>query len=134
MTSPFDGKDLTSVVDFASIIRNRSESPFEEDTVKEAPQKPDRQEMRRRLDVATKKAEEEIVQFRELVSTLTVEIDKLVLFKGVAGSAHALLIEYMLEQILMPLLSGNRPYGMPEDKFKESRKELFRDLMNRYSE
>lgn len=144
MSNPFDKDKLgnKAVLEFSSIKKKKMDSTVVKSDKKVEPmslkqevsETPDKSDMKLKLDSARLHAEKEITTYRNLVSNFKKEVEKLTLFENVGETVESICIDYILETVIDPILKGNKPYGMPEDLFREIRRELYKNLMNRYTD
>lgn len=118
------------ILDFGEILRQRAAAQ-PADT---APSTMSREDMRQRLEEAKEFGNDEIKKFRELVKTFAAEVEKLVLFERVGESIEAMYVGYFLEQFILPLMANRKPFGMSDEAFKDVRRQMYKDLMDRYIE
>lgn len=144
MSNPFDKDELGSkaVLEFSSIKKKKMDSATIKSDKKVEPmslkqevsETLDKAEMKLRLDTARLHAEKEITTYRNLVTNFKKEVEKLTLFENVGETVESICIYYILETVIDPILKGNKPYGMPDDLFREIRREMYKNLMNRYAD
>lgn len=87
-----------------------------------------------KIDKAKIYAQKEIDEFKSIIQEAKTKMDKLVLFKQEAPALEFLFQTVILGELIEPVLKGNKPYGMPEENFKEVRKQMFYDLIKTYVE
>lgn len=135
MSNPFDKDKLgkQAVLDFSSIRKKNIESSSQENEVLSISKTSlDKEEMRTKINTVRMHADKEIEKYRDLVGNFRKEVEKLTLFKNVGDAVNGICIDYILEMVIEPTLKGNRPYGMPEDLFRDIRREMYKELLNKY--
>lgn len=125
-----------AVFEFASINKKKLEENKEASAATTPQKSPEvsygKQEMQARIATARMHANKEIEKYRELVEIFNTEVSKLVLFKNVGVTVKHICIQNILEEAIDPILKGNIPYGMPEELFRDVRREFYKELMARY--
>jgi hypothetical protein len=143
MSNPFDKDELgnKAVLEFSSIKKKKidttnakSDKKVEPVSFKGTLDTPDKADMKIKLDSARLHANKEIATYRDLVSNFKKEVEKLTLFENVGEAVESICVDYILEEVIDPILKGNKPYGMPEDLFREIRRDMYKNLMYKYTE
>lgn len=138
MTDVYDTDKLAkqAVIEFGSISRKKLSENQDTQSAENSGAAPEvnysKEQMQARIATARMHANKEIEKYRELVETFNTEVSKLVLFKNVGITVKHICIDHILEGAIDPILKGALPFGMPEDLFRDVRRQFYKELMDRY--
>jgi hypothetical protein len=140
MSGPFDKEDLgnKAILEFSSIRKrklaetSKDEAEVETDATVKEKASTSREEMRVKLTTARMYAEKEIERYKSLVNNFSQGVEELTLFQNVGDAVESICIDYILSIIIEPTLKGEKPYGMPDDLFREMRREMYKSLIAKY--
>lgn len=89
-------------------------------------------DIKAKVDQAKIYAQNEIDEFKSIIQDAKTRMEKLVLFKEEAPALEMIFETTILKEIVEPIVKGSKPYGMPDEVFKNARKNMFYELIKTY--
>lgn len=133
MSDTFNEEDMRieAILNFTSRRKEKIENSSKEEDNK-TKEDISRIEMQSKLNAAKMHALKEISAYKDILENAREEIEKLCLFQSVGDTLYNIGLFGILESTIEPIIKGNRPLHIPEELFKEMRRDIYKTLMNRY--
>lgn len=92
----------------------------------------DKEEMKQKIARAKEHANDELIAFRSIIETAMEQINQLALFDNVSNLLDDICIKTVLEEIVEPIIKGNKNPYMDDDTYKKMRQGMYKALIYKY--